>query len=52
VLQVEGIGLRTVYITAEDGGIHINRDSTERTRSQVILAGDAGVNAQGELIDV
>lgn len=51
ILPVAGVGVRRINMGDGDGGMKINRDGTEHTRSTVILAGDAGANMKGELVD-
>lgn len=48
---VQGVGLKTLYVADDDGGVAINKNGTERVMNCVSLAGGAGANCFGELVE-
>lgn len=51
ILPLGGIGIRTINIADDDGGIGYTKAGVERTKTVLILAGDAGANSQGDLVE-
>ena len=49
ILPVEGLGIRWVHNTDDDGGFKLNNDGTESGNHILVLAGAAGANAEGDL---
>ena len=50
ILPVAGMGVVWVPMADGDGGTAYNRDGTEKGRTALVLAGDAGANRKGELV--
>ena len=51
ILNVEGIGVVRVPQSDGDGCIKVNKDGSESSRLCVVLAGSAGANSDGDLVD-
>jgi len=48
---VQGIGLKTLYVADGDGSFIVNKNGTDRVMNCVSLAGGAGANCFGELVE-
>jgi RNA-splicing ligase RtcB len=51
ILEVAGVGLKSVTNSDGYGNTKWNKDGTVSCRFCVVLAGDGGANIKGELID-
>jgi hypothetical protein len=48
---LQGLGLKTLYVADGDGAVVENKNGTERVMNCVSLAGGAGANCFGELVE-
>lgn len=51
ILDLEGLGIRAINISDDDGGTAVNRDGTERYMTVLVLAGCSGADSKGNLVD-
>lgn len=52
ILDVQGLGIKTVPVIADDGGTKRLSNGTEACMTVLVLAGGSGSNSKGELVDV
>lgn len=51
ILEVSGLGVKWVPTMDGDGGTAYRSDGYEAGRTMLVLAGDAGANMKGELVE-
>lgn len=50
ILELAGMGVQWIPTADDDGGTKWNKDGSQAGRTVLILAGDSGANARGELV--
>ncbi len=52
ILELCGLGIQLVSMSDDDGGLKENKDGSQSYRQMCVLAGCAGANGKGELVEL